>query len=65
MQGDHDDGLDPSIGEAREIAMERYGLTEPGALALLARLARHHRVELRVVAAAMVAAAVARRSRLP
>lgn len=53
---------DPAMGEASAIAMERYDLTEPGALALLTRLARRHKVELRVVTAAVVAAAVARRA---
>jgi AmiR/NasT family two-component response regulator len=51
-----------TLGEARAIAMERYGLSERGALALLARLARRHKVELQVVALAVVAAAVARRA---
>jgi AmiR/NasT family two-component response regulator len=52
---------DASIGEAGAIAMERYDLTEPRALALLARLARRHKVDVRVVAAAIIAAALARR----
>jgi AmiR/NasT family two-component response regulator len=51
-----------TLGEARAIAMERYDLTEGGAVALLTRLARRHKVELQVVALAVVAAAVARRA---
>lgn len=53
---------DPSLDEARDIAMSRYDLSSSGALAFFGRLARHHRVELRVVTAAIVAAAVARRA---
>jgi AmiR/NasT family two-component response regulator len=55
-----------TVGEASAsaiaIAMERYDLSEVGALALLSRLARRHRVELQVVALAVVAAAVARKA---
>lgn len=60
----HDRGSEAAnhqIDEASAIAMDRYELSQPKALALLVRLARHHRVELRVVAAAIIAAAVARR----
>ena len=49
------------IEEASSIAMERYELSRARALALLVRLARRRHVELRVVAAAIVAAALARR----
>jgi AmiR/NasT family two-component response regulator len=54
-------GSDQGVEEASEIAMERYDLSRPRALALLGRLARRHKVELPVVAAAVIAAAVARR----
>lgn len=50
-----------AIDDASAITMERYGLSQPRALALLGRLARRHKVELPVVAAAVVAAALARR----
>jgi AmiR/NasT family two-component response regulator len=51
-----------AIEEASAISMERYELSQPRALALLVRLARRHNVDLGVVAAAIVAAAVARRN---
>ncbi len=51
-----------TLREARAIAMERYELSEGSALALLSRLARRHRVELQVVALAVVAAAIARKA---
>lgn len=44
------------IARATGIAMERYGLTEGGALALLARLAKRRKVAIAVVALAIVAA---------
>jgi hypothetical protein len=55
------DSADREIEEASSIAMDRYELSRSRALALLVRLARRHHVELRVVAAAIVAAALARR----
>jgi AmiR/NasT family two-component response regulator len=51
-----------TVGEASAIAMERYDMSEGSALALLTRLARRHKVELQVVALAVVAAAVARKA---
>jgi hypothetical protein len=57
----HARGPDNGVEEASAIAMERYEISQPRALALLGRLARRHKVELPVVAAAVVAAAVARR----
>jgi AmiR/NasT family two-component response regulator len=54
---------DDAVGQASVIAMERYELTEARAVALLARIARRRKVELQVVAAAVIAAAVARRMR--
>lgn len=44
------------VGRAVGIAMERYGMTEPRAFALLARLAEHHGTDLAVVAGAMIRA---------
>lgn len=44
------------IARATGIAMERYGLTERGALALLTRLAKRREVALAVIALAVVAA---------
>lgn len=52
-----------TIGEANAITMDRYDITEPGALALLSRLARYYNVTVPVMAAAIVAAALARRRR--
>ena len=49
-----------AIGEANDIVMERYELSQPRALALLVRLARNRRVDVGIVAAAIVAAALAR-----
>jgi AmiR/NasT family two-component response regulator len=40
--------------------MERYGLTEEGAVALLGRLARKHHVTVRVIAGAVIAASLRR-----
>lgn len=57
------DTHEATIGEASAIAMDRYELTEPRALALLARLARRRKVDVGVVAAALVAATLARRRR--
>jgi len=57
-----DAASDPSLNEARDVAMARYDLSAPGALALFTRLARRHTVDVRVVTAAIVAAAVARRA---
>ena len=51
-----------TVGEASAIAMERYDMSESRALAFLTRLAHRHKVELQVVAVAVVAAAVARRA---
>jgi len=48
------------IGHAVGIAMERYGLPEHRAFALLTRLAEHHDVALPVVAQAMVTASEVR-----
>lgn len=48
------------IGHAVGIAMERYGLPEHRAFALLTRLAQHHDVPLPVVAQAMVTASEVR-----
>ncbi len=62
MQEPATKGRTDAVGEASAIAMERYDLSEGSALALLGRLARRHRVELQVVALAVVAAAVARRA---
>ena len=62
MRDDPTDRAWDAVDEARAIAMERYELTEGGAVALLGRLARRHRVELQVVALAVIAAAVARRA---
>ena len=50
-QPDRDD-----IARATGIAMERYGLTEGGALALLTRIARRREVAIAVIALAVVAA---------
>ena len=44
------------IERATGIAMERYGLTEGGALALLARLAKRRDVALAAIALAVIAA---------
>ena len=44
------------IARATGIAMERYGLSEGGALALLGRLAKRREVALVVIALAVVAA---------
>ena len=44
------------VARASGIAMERYGINEQGALALLARLARKREVALGVVALAVIAA---------
>ena len=52
-----------AIGEASAIAMDRYEISEPRALALLSRLARHYNVTLPAMAAAVIAAAIARRRR--
>ena len=57
--------LDPggnTVEQASSIAMDRYELSHHRALGLLTRLAHHHKVDLRVVAAAVVAAAIARRN---
>jgi AmiR/NasT family two-component response regulator len=54
---------DATIGEASAITMDRYELTEPGAMSLLGRLARYYNVTLPVMAAAIIAAAIARRKR--
>ncbi|CAA9333417.1 MAG: hypothetical protein AVDCRST_MAG34-404 [uncultured Nocardioidaceae bacterium] len=54
---------DDAVEQATAIAMDRYDMSQPGALALLSRLARRGKVDLRVVALAMIAAAVARRAR--
>lgn len=54
---------DATIGEANAITMDRYELSEPGALSLLGRLARYYNVTVPVMAAAIIAAAVARRKR--
>jgi AmiR/NasT family two-component response regulator len=51
---------DADIGEANAIVMDRYDLSQPRALALLVRLARNRRVDVGIVAAAIVAAALAR-----
>ncbi len=45
-----------AVAQDTGIAMERYGLTDVGALALLARLARKREVALGVIALAVVAA---------
>jgi hypothetical protein len=52
-----------AVGQASEIAMERYELDQIGAVALLGRLARRHKVKLEVVALAIVAAEITRRMR--
>ena len=44
------------VARASGIAMERYGITEQGALALIARLAKRREVALGVVALAIIAA---------
>jgi AmiR/NasT family two-component response regulator len=44
------------IARATGIAMERYGLTEDGALALLGRLAKRRNVAIAVIALAVIAA---------
>ncbi len=44
------------VARAGGIAMERYGITEARALAMITRLARHHGVTLGVVAVAIIAA---------
>jgi AmiR/NasT family two-component response regulator len=54
---------DRAVAEATGIGMERWGMTEASTLGVLARIARHRKVELRVVALAVIAAAVARRAR--
>ena len=51
---DGDAGED--VARASGIAMERYGLNEPGALALMGRLATRKGVALGVVALAIIAA---------
>ena len=59
-----DSGADTAvqaIDEANAIAMDRYDLDQAGASALMSRLARHHKVDLRIIAAAIIAAALARR----
>ena len=48
------------VGRAVGVAMERYGLSEPRAFALLARLAHRHDIELTVVAESIVAASQGR-----
>ena len=50
-----------AIDEANAIARDRYDLDQAGASALMSRLALHHKVELRIIAAAIIAAALARR----
>ena len=50
------DSGEEDIARATGIAMERYGLTEGGALALLARLAKRREVALAVIALAVIAA---------
>ena len=52
-----------AVGEASAIAMDRYEISESGAVALLGRLARFYNVTVPVMAAAVIAAAVARRRR--
>jgi AmiR/NasT family two-component response regulator len=47
---------DSDVARAGGIAMERYGITEPRALAMMTRLARRHGVTLGVVAVAIIAA---------
>jgi len=54
-----------AVDDATAIAMDRYDISQPRALALLTRLARRKNVDIRVVALAIVAAAVARRARRP
>ena len=54
---------DATIGEASAITMDRYELSELGAMSLLGRLARYYNVTVPVMAAAVIAAAVARRKR--
>ena len=44
------------VARASGIAMERYGITEQGAVALLARLAKRRGVALGAVALAIIAA---------
>jgi hypothetical protein len=44
------------VARASGIAMERYGLTEPRALALITRLAKRRGVALGVIAVAIIAA---------
>jgi AmiR/NasT family two-component response regulator len=44
------------VSRASGILMERYGLTESRAVALLRRLAKHYRVTIGVVALAVIAA---------
>ena len=50
-----------ALDEANAIARERYDLDRAGASALMSRLALRHKVELPIVAAAIIAAALARR----
>lgn len=54
---------DEAVNEATAIAMDRYDMSETSARGVLGRVARRHKVELRVVALAVIAAAVARRLR--
>jgi AmiR/NasT family two-component response regulator len=56
-----DEQTDNVVGQATTIAMDRYELSESGAHGLLGRLAGRHKVTICVVAAAIVAAEVARR----
>jgi AmiR/NasT family two-component response regulator len=44
------------VARASGIAMERYGITEQGALALITRLAKRRDVALGVIALAIIAA---------
>ena len=48
------------VGRAVGIAMERYGLSDHRAFALLTRLSHHHDVGLAVVAQSVVAASESR-----
>jgi AmiR/NasT family two-component response regulator len=52
----------PEVGEATDLVMDRYEFDEPGAMALLRRLARKRKVAVQVVALAVIAAAIARRA---
>ncbi len=58
------ESTDDTVQRATAIAMDRYDISEPGALAFLTRLARRGKVDVRVIALAVIAAAVARRARL-